>query len=101
MKISTYALIVLGLACIFTTVTTYDSQALPVDKSLVLYLPFDEEEGKKTEDFSMYEHQVDAAAKLEWTDGTFGSALEFDTTNFITVPIEKDLQLRENFTAEF
>ncbi len=101
MKISIYASIVLGLACIFTTVTTYDSQALPVDKSLVLYLPFEEGSGDTTEDLSQYGHEANLVNDPKWVDGQYGKALEFDGTNYVIIPINDDLQLRETFTAEF
>lgn len=99
MKNLKFALIMMGLACIFTAIT-HDSQAQSVDDSLVLYLPFDEGSGDP-EDLSMYGHELELVNDPEWVDGIYGNALEFDGTNYVMIPINDTLQLVETFTVEF
>lgn len=74
------------------------------DKSLVLYLSFDEGKGDTAEDSSTYGHDGDLIANPTWVDGQFGGkALEFDGTKgqYVIVPINDTLQLREQFTVAF
>ena len=102
MKALAHVLILMSLVCISAMVMTYDSQALPGDESMVLYLPFDEGEGDKTQDLSQYGHETNFSGEPEWVEGQYGNALEFDAAKFVKVPITTDvLQLRENFTIEF
>jgi hypothetical protein len=72
-----------------------------VDKSLVLYLPFDEGKGDVAKDASEYGHDGELIRDPKWVDGVIGSALEFSGNNYVQVPITDELQLREVFTAEF
>jgi hypothetical protein len=72
-----------------------------VDKSLVLYLPFEEGKGDTTKDGSEYGHDGDLINNPKWVDGKIGKALEFSGNNYVQVPITDELQLREVFTAEF
>jgi hypothetical protein len=76
------------------------SAAEAIDPSLVLYLPFHEGTGEP-KDFSVYEHGVELVNNPNWVDGKYGKALEFDGTNYVRVPINETLQLRESFTVEF
>ncbi|MBL7186267.1 MAG: LamG domain-containing protein [Phycisphaerae bacterium] len=76
------------------------SAAEAADPSLVLYLPFLEGAGEPR-DFSAYEHGVELVNNPKWIDGKHGKALEFDGTNYVRVPINDTLQLRETFTVEF
>jgi len=76
------------------------SAAEAADPSLVLYLPFLEGAGEP-KDFSAYEHGVELVNNPKWIDGKHGKALEFDGTNYVRVPINDTLQLRETFTVEF
>ena len=70
------------------------------DPSLVLYLPFDEGAGEP-KDFSMYDHGAELVNDPTWRNGRYGKALEFDGTNYVRIPINDILQLREIFTVEF
>jgi len=70
------------------------------DLSLVLYLPFDEGAGEP-KDFSMYNHGAELVNNPKWTEGRYGKALEFDGANYVRIPINDTLQLREIFTVEF
>ncbi|MHC4166367.1 MAG: LamG domain-containing protein [Planctomycetota bacterium] len=70
------------------------------DPSLVLYLPFAEGAGEPR-DFSAYDHGAELVNDPTWVDGKHGKALEFDGTNYVRVPINDTLQLRETFTVEF
>ncbi|MBN2127903.1 MAG: LamG domain-containing protein, partial [Sedimentisphaerales bacterium] len=49
----------------------------------------------------MYGHEAQLVNSPEWVDGKYGSALEFDGTNYVIVPITDTLQLVETFTVEF
>ncbi len=83
---------------------TLPSQAGLDDDSLVLYLSFDEGKGDTVKDNSEYGHEGDLIANPSWVDGQFGSkALEFDGTKqqYVMVPINDTLQLREKFTIAF
>ncbi len=74
------------------------------DKSLVLYLSFDEGSGNKTKDQSTYGHDADLMKNPTWVDGQFGTkALEFDGTKgqYAMVPINDTLQLRKQFSVAF
>jgi hypothetical protein len=95
-----YPLIVISIICYVVALTSI-SYAREVDKSLVLYLPFDEGKGDVAKDASQYGHDGDLVKNPKWVDGKIGKALEFDGTNYVQVPITDDLQLREVFTAEF
>ena len=94
-----------GLAAILMLfIITSPSHAGLDDKSLVLYLSFDEGKGGTAEDSSTYGHDGDLIANPTWVEGKFGSkALEFDGAKgtHVKVPITDTLQLREQFTIAF
>jgi hypothetical protein len=73
------------------------------DKSLVLYLSFDEGKGGTAADGSIYGHDGEFVQNPTWVDGQFGKALEFDGTKgeHVIVPINDTLQLREQFSVAF
>ena len=73
------------------------------DKSLVLYLSFDEGKGGDAGDGSVHGHDGELIKDPKWVDGQFGKALEFDGTKqqYVTVPITDTLQLREQFSIAF
>ncbi|MDE0634567.1 MAG: LamG domain-containing protein [Candidatus Poribacteria bacterium] len=79
------------------------SHAGLADKSLVLYLSFDEGKGGTAKDSSTYGHDGELFADPTWVDGKFGGALEFDGTKkqYVMVPISDALQLREQFSVVF
>jgi len=85
-------LVVLGLSLA--------SVANAADPSLVLNLPFDEG-GGEPQDVSVYGHEAQLVNSPTWVDGKYGSALEFDGTNYVMVPITEALQTVETFTVEF
>ncbi|MCP4257059.1 MAG: LamG domain-containing protein, partial [Planctomycetes bacterium] len=70
------------------------------DPSLVLYLSFNEGAGTP-HDFSVYENEVELVNNPIWVDGKYGKALEFNGSNYVRVPINETLQLRESFTVEY
>jgi hypothetical protein len=76
------------------------SAAEAADPSLVLFLPFNEGAGEP-HDFSVYENEVELVNNPNWIDGKYGKALEFNGTNYVRIPINETLQLRESFTVEF
>lgn len=74
------------------------------DKSLVLYLSFDEGNGKTAKDGSQHGHDGELIAGPSWVEGQYGGkALEFDGTKsqHVKVPINDTLQLREQFSVAF
>ena len=73
------------------------------DKSLVLYLSFDEGKGDNAADGSVHGHDGELIKSPSWVDGQFGKALEFDGTKgqHVKVPINDTLQLREQFSIAF
>ncbi len=76
-------------------------ESLVPDKSLMLYLPFEEGKGDVTADKSQYNHEAKLVNNPKWVDGKIGKALEFTGNNYVIVPIVDDLQLREVFTVVF
>lgn len=86
---------------LFITIST--SYAGLDDKSLVLYLSFDEGAGDTAKDSSVYGHDGELIQNPTWVDGQFGKALEFDATKgqHVIVPINDTLQLREQFSVAF
>ncbi len=73
------------------------------DKSLVLYLSFDEGQGGDAKDGSAHGHDGELIQNPKWVDGQFGKALEFDGTKsqHVMVPINDTLQLTEQFSIAF
>lgn len=74
------------------------------DKSLVLYLSFDDGNGDAAKDGSVHGNDGELVANPKWVDGQHdGKALEFDgaKSQFVRVPINDILQLREKFTIAF
>ena len=102
MKVLSYTLIAISIVCYVVAMTSV-SYAREIDKSLVLYLPFDEGKGDEAKDASEYGHDGELVNDPKWVDGVIGKALEFDGTvgNYVQVPITDELQLLEVFTAEF
>lgn len=73
------------------------------DKSLVLYLSFDEGKGGDAADGSVHGHDGELIKDPAWVDGQFGKALEFDGTKqqHVMVQVNDTLQLREQFSIAF
>ena len=71
------------------------------DKTLMLYLPFEEGNGDATKDMSQYDHEANLVNKPSWVDGKKGKALEFTGNNYVIIPIVDDLQLQEAFSVNF
>ncbi len=94
-----------GLVAILTLfIIASPSYAGLDDKSLVLYLSFDEGKGATAKDSSAYGHDGELIKNPTWVDGQFGGkALEFDGTKgqYVMVPINDTLQLREKFSIAF
>lgn len=60
--------------------------ALAVDRSLVLYLPFDEGAGDVAKDASSYKNDGTVVGDAQWVAGYQGTALEFVSGSHVTVP---------------
>ena len=74
------------------------------DKSLVLYLSFDEGNGNTAKDGSQQGNDGELIGGPSWVDGQYdGKALEFDgaKSQHVKVPINDTLQLREQFSIAF
>lgn len=90
-----------AISTLFTLATT--SHAGLDDKSLVLYLSFDEGKGGDAKDGSVHGNDGELIQNPTWVDGQFGKALEFDGTKrqHVLVPINDTLQLTEQFSIAF
>lgn len=62
------------LVLILSIICLVSSKA--ADKTLILYLPFDEGSGKKAEDKSQYGHHAELIKNYKWVDGKFEKAVE-------------------------
>lgn len=94
-------LIVLLMVFIFTVLSSFTTYSANPDKTLMLYLPFEEGNGDKTKDMSQYNHEANLVNKPSWVNGKKGKALEFTGNNYVIVPITDDLQLRKAFSVNF
>ena len=94
-----------AIVAIFTLfIVTAPSYAGLDDKSLVLYLSFDDVKGNTAKDGSVHGNDGELVANPTVVDGQFGGkALEFDGTKkqYVKVPINDTLQLREKFSVAF
>ena len=71
-----------------------------VKDSLVAYWNFDEGEGETASDVSGNGHDGVLLGDPQWTDGKFGSALEFDQDgDEVNVPYHENLNQEEAFTV--
>jgi len=61
-------------------------QASAADKSLVLYLPFDDGAGAAAKDLSSYGNPGAIVGNAAWVPGVKGTALEFVSGSHVTVP---------------
>ncbi len=61
-------------------------QARAADKSLVLYMPFDEGAGTTAKDLSSYNNSGTVVGNAGWVAGQKGTALEFVSGSHVTVP---------------
>ncbi len=68
------------------TLSLMTLQARAADKSLVLYLPFDEGAGVTATDFSSYNNPGTVVGNALWVAGAKGMALEFVNGSRVTVP---------------
>ena len=70
------------------------------DKTLVLYLSFDEGKGDKAEDGSTYGNDADVSADVEWGEGHSGTAVKVPEggQNCVTVPHSDSLVIEEEIT---
>ncbi len=79
------------------------TQAAIEDKSLVLYLSFDEGKGKVAKDGTEYGHNAELVNSPKWVDGKVGKALEFkgDKNQYAMVPITDALQTTKTLSVAF
>ena len=64
------------LVLLLSVISLVGLEAVAGDKSLILYLPFDEGSGKKAEDKSQYGHHAKLINNCKWVSGKFGTAVE-------------------------
>ena len=70
------------------------------DKSMVLYLSFDQLNGKKVDDHSKYGNHGETAGKPKLVEGKFGKCLEFNgKSDWVVVPHHKTLCVEEQVTV--
>ncbi len=75
--------------------------SMAVDDSLVLYLTFDEDQGKEVNDLTVYGNDGDIKGNPNKVDGIFGSALEFNgSTDSVEIPHSDSLNMTKAFTIE-
>ena len=92
--------IITGLVLCFGTIVAAQ------DPSLILYLPFDEGEGKIVEDFSGKGNNGGIINELEWVEGIEGTALSFEPgaginvgAGFVAVPDSNTLSPLDEITV--
>ena len=71
------------------TVVALSLMSLPVwavDKSLVLYMPFDEGAGRTIKDASSYNNPGNLVGNAAWVPGVKGTALQFVSGSRVTIP---------------
>jgi hypothetical protein len=100
LKILSYTILI-AISIVCSVVVTSVSHAREVDKSLVLYLPFEEGKGDVAQDASQYGHDGKLVNNPKWVEGKIGQGLELTGNNYVQVTIADPLQLREVFTTEF
>lgn len=70
------------------------------DESLILYCPFEEGGGDKTEDMTGKNKPGTLNGGIKWVDGKYGGALSFNGTDaFVEIP-DNDILDPENITVE-
>jgi len=75
--------------------------SMAVDDSLVLYLTFDEDQGKEVNDLTAYGNDGDIKGNPKVVDGIFGFALEFNgSTDSVEIPHSDSLTMSKAFTIE-
>jgi len=62
---------------------------------------FDENDGDEVEDSSGNGNHGALMGRPEWIDGKFGSALEFNGTNYVSIPDSESLGMTEEVTVMF
>ena len=84
----------LTIASLLVLPSLTHAQKYKGDKSLILYLPFDEGEGDVAHDVTQNENHGELDAP-EWVDGKFGSALEFNgESDVVIIPTSKSEELQ-------
>ena len=81
-------------------VIIFADAAKDLDKTMILYLSFDELDGKKVEDHSTHENHGEISGKPKLVDGKFGKALQLNgKTDWITVPHDDSLCVTKAVTV--
>jgi hypothetical protein len=68
---------------IIILVTVFCSLSIAADKSLVLYLPFDEGDGMVTTDKSDNKNKGDIFGNIKWVNGKNGKCIEFSSGSYV------------------
>ena len=71
-----------------------------IDKTLVLYLSFDEGKGDEAKDGSTYGNDADVSTDVDWVDGYSGTAVDVPEggQNCVTVPHTDSLVIEDEIT---
>ena len=95
MRALAYGLVLLSLAIVSS------SPVRAIDKSLVLYYSFDEEDSKGVKDLSQYGNDAVINGNVEYVDGKMGSAMEFDGSGHIEAEHDDSLSLTDAHTIAY
>ena len=93
---------ILSLAlAVVLVVGIYTAQAVD-ERTLLLYLPFDDSARENPKDASGNENQASIKGNLKWVKGKINGALEFDgdAANFVEVAHSPDLEGMKQLTVE-
>ena len=70
-----------------------------VDPTIVLYLPFEEQEGKVAKDLSQFGHKAEFRKKTAWSeDGKQGGCIKLGLGNWLEVKDHDSLDLTNKMT---
>ena len=93
-------LTVMGFVCILSLGLVFSGNSW--SSELVLYLPFDEGQGKAPKDASGKGNHGKFENNPQWVDGKHGKALEFDGSSHVVVELSDSLaELTKDFSVNF
>ena len=91
---------ILSVLVVTVFVSNLSQAANKLEKNLVLYLSFDELDGKKVEDHSIHGNHGEISGKPTLVDGKFGKALKFNgKTDWVTIPHDDSLCVSKAVTV--
>lgn len=92
------------LPCIFASLMIFgvfaDLGMSASEKDLAAYWTFDEGSGDTAKDSTKNKNDGKLISNPKWVNGTKGKALEFNGTNYVQIPQNKSLDIRQQITLE-